>query len=113
MATITHLMQGTLDVLILRALAVEPMHGYAITRWIGRRTDGALVVQDAALYKALRRLEAGGALVAEWGTSEQNRRARYYRLTVSGRRLLAREVSAWRAYAHAIARVLEPLGEEA
>src|SRR5688572_12279435 len=104
----TALLQGTLDVLILRTLAWEPMHGYAISRWIGERTTGAIVVQDAALYKALRRLEASGAIKAEWGASEQNRRARYYRLTAAGRRQLTREVSAWRAYAQAIANVLEP-----
>jgi transcriptional regulator len=107
------LLQGTLDVLILRTLQWEPSHGYGVSRWIRERTGGALQVQDAALYKALRRLERRGHVVAEWGVSENNRRARYYALTAAGRRQLQREAAAWRSYAQAVFTVLEPLPGEA
>jgi PadR family transcriptional regulator PadR len=102
------LMQGTLDVLILRTLTWGSMHGYAVTRWIRERTDGALDIEDAPLYKALHRLEAAGAIEAEWGLSENNRRARYYTLTARGRQQLRVEEQAWRRYAAAVFRVLEP-----
>jgi transcriptional regulator len=102
------LLQGTVDVLVLRALVMGPMHGYAVSRWIRDRTDGALALEDAPLYKALHRLEGAGAVAAEWGTSENNRRARFYRLTPEGRRLLRTEESAWRRYAAAVFKVLEP-----
>ncbi|HEX6134033.1 MAG TPA: PadR family transcriptional regulator [Longimicrobiales bacterium] len=103
------LIKGTLDMLILRTLAWEPMHGYGISQWIRERTSGALHVQDAALYQALRRLEERDLVAAEWGVSENNRRARYYRLTSSGRKTLTREASEWRRYAAAVFQVLEPL----
>ncbi len=102
------LLQGTLDVLILRTLTWGPMHGYAVTRWIRERTDGTLDIEDAPLYKALHRLEHAGAVSAEWGVSENNRRARYYKLTARGRQQLREEESAWRRYAAAVFRVLEP-----
>ena len=102
------LLQGTLDVLVLRTLVWGPMHGYAVSRWIHDRTDGVLTVEDAPLYKALHRLERAGFVSAEWGVSENNRRARYYALTPAGRRQLKAEESAWRRYAAAVARVLEP-----
>lgn len=102
------LLQGTLDVLVLRALVWGPMHGYAVSRWIHDRTDGELTIEDAPLYKALHRLERAGFVAAEWGVSENNRRARYYALTPAGRRQLKVEESAWRRYAAAVARVLEP-----
>ena len=103
------LLQGTLDVLILRTLAwQQPMHGYAVSRWIRERTDGTIEIEDAPLYKALHRLERAGAVSAEWGLSENNRRARYYRLTTAGRQRLKAEESAWRRYAAAVFRVLEP-----
>lgn len=105
------LLQGTLDLLILRTLAGEAMHGYGISRWIRGRTDGDLTVQDAALYQALRRLERRGWVAAEWGVTENNRRARYYTLTAEGRGRLAEEATAWRRYAGAVARVLGPAGE--
>lgn len=103
------LLQGTLDVLVLRALRQEPLHGYAISRWIRERTAGELEVQDAALYKALRRLESKEWVEAEWGRSENNRRARFYRLTSRGRAQLVREAAAWQRYARAVSRVLDPL----
>jgi len=102
------LLRGTLDVLVLRALVWGPMHGYAVSRWIHDRTDGELTIEDAPLYKALHRLERAGFAAAEWGVSENNRRARYYALTPAGRRQLKVEESAWRRYAAAVARVLEP-----
>jgi transcriptional regulator len=102
------LLQGTLDVLILRALADGPRHGYAVSRWVHDRTDGTLDIEDAPLYKALRRLEQAGAVDAEWGASENNRRARYYRLTPLGIKRLRAEESSWRRYASALAEVLKP-----
>jgi PadR family transcriptional regulator len=102
------LLQGTLDVLILRTLAWSPMHGYAVTRWIRERTGGTLEIEDAPLYKALHRLEHTGCVSAEWGLSENNRRARYYSLTARGRKQLKAEESAWRRYAEAVFKVLEP-----
>jgi transcriptional regulator len=102
------LLQGTLDVLILRSLADEARHGYAISRWVRARTDGLIAIEDAPLYKSLRRLEAAGCVTAEWGMSENNRHARYYRLTPVGRRRLRADESSWRQYAAAVARVLEP-----
>jgi transcriptional regulator len=102
------LLQGTLDVLILRALAWQPMHGYAVSRWIRERTEGALAIEDAPLYKALHRLERAGCVDASWGLSEKNRRARYYRLTPRGRERFKEETSAWRRYADAVFKVLEP-----
>jgi transcriptional regulator len=102
------LLQGTLDVLVLRALAWGPIHGYAVSRWIHQRTDGVLEIEDAPLYKALHRLERAGFVGAEWGLSENNRRARYYDLTPSGRRHFKAEENAWRQYAAAVFKVLEP-----
>lgn len=103
------LLQGTLDVLVLGTLVTGPKHGYAVSRWIRQRTDGALAIEDAPLYKALHRLERAGCVEAEWGLSENNRRARYYRLTARGRRRLRSEESAWRRYAEAVFKVLEPV----
>lgn len=100
------LLQGTVDLLILQALRPGPSHGYAVSRWIRERTDGALAAEDAALYQALHRLEARGLIAAEWGLSENNRRAKYYSLTAAGRRHLRREVSMWRRYADAMLKVI-------
>jgi PadR family transcriptional regulator, regulatory protein PadR len=101
------LMQGTLDLLVLRTLASGPMHGYGIATLIGQRTDGDLAVEDAALYQALHRLDRQDLVEAEWRQSENNRRARYYRLTASGRRRLRSDVDTWRRYARAVEAVLE------
>jgi len=103
----TSLLQGTVDVLVLRALAWQTMHGYAVSEWVKGRTEGAIVIEDAPLYKALHRLERDGAIAAEWGLSENNRRARYYSLTPVGRRLLRAEELSWRRYAAAMALALE------
>ena len=104
------LLQGTVDLLILRALQDGPAHGYAVSRWIRERTDHVLSMEDAALYQALHRLEARGWVAAEWGVSENNRKAKYYGLTTAGRRQLRDEVSTWRRYAAAMSRVIEPAG---
>lgn len=100
------LLQGTLDVLVLRALLWGPSHGYAVARWIRGASGGELSVEDRALYVALHRLEDRGCVASEWGLSENNRKARYYRLTAAGRRLLREESSRWARYADAISRVL-------
>jgi transcriptional regulator len=84
------------------------MHGYAVSRWIHERTSGVLAIEDAPLYKALHRLERAGCVAAEWGLSENNRRARYYALTSAGRRQLRQEEHVWRRYAEAVFKVLEP-----
>lgn len=106
------LIKGTLDVLVLRTLAWGPMHGYGVTEWIRERTMGTLDVQDAALYQALRRLERRGWVEAAWGLSENNRRARYYTLTESGRAQLRKEAAEWRRYVQAVFSVLEPMPGE-
>ncbi|HVT39565.1 MAG TPA: PadR family transcriptional regulator [Gemmatimonadaceae bacterium] len=104
--TPTDLLYGTLNVLVLKSLSWKPMHGYAISNWLRERTGGTLVIDDAALYKSLHRLEEQGAISSAWGMSENNRRAKYYHLTAAGRRQLRSERTAWQAYALAVARVL-------
>jgi transcriptional regulator len=101
------LLQGTLDVLILKALSWGPAHGYAVVRWIAGRTEDVLRIEEGALYPALHRMEERGWIEAEWGVSENNRRAKFYRLTAAGRRQLHREAEAWRRYAEAVGRVLQ------
>ncbi|MFC1639367.1 PadR family transcriptional regulator [Gemmatimonadota bacterium] len=102
------LVQGTLDVLILRTLSDGAMHGFGISKWIRERTDGVLGIEDAALYQALHRIERKGWIEAEWGLSENNRRAKYYRLTASGRRQLKKDTTSLRRYVEALFKVLEP-----
>jgi transcriptional regulator len=102
-----NLMKGTLDLLILKALAGEPRHGYEIARWVRDRTDGALQVEDGALYTSLHRMEKRRWLSSDWGVTEKGRRATYYALTAAGRRNLDAEVSAWSAYADAVFKVIE------
>jgi len=107
MAKTAHdLLHGTLDVLVLRSLAPGARHGYAVSRWIEDRTDGLFVIEDAALYKALHRLEEQGAIEADWGVSESNRKAKYYQLTARGRKALRAETALWHQYAGAVAAVL-------
>ena len=101
-----HLLRGTLDVMILKALSGGPLHGYAVTRWIRRHTEGLVAVEDAALYQALHRMERKGWLESEWGRSDKNRRAKFYRLTARGRRELAAQASSVRSYARALLAVL-------
>jgi len=100
------LFRGTLDVLILKALLWGPLHGYAITSFIRRHSDDALLVEEGTLYPALWRLESKQLVEAEWGLSENNRKAKYYRLTSEGRRHLRSETKTWEAYALAVAKVL-------
>jgi len=101
------LLHGTLDVLVLKALSLGPLHGYAVAEWIERRGGGDLVIVDAALYKALHRLEEAEAIESEWGVSENNRKAKYYALTPRGRAQLRAEAATWRRYASAVGRILE------
>jgi transcriptional regulator len=105
------LMQGTLDLLVLKTLTGEPRHGYQIARAIKRLSSDALQVEEGALYPALQRLRQKGWIAGEWGTSENNRRARFYTLTSPGRQALEAERLHWARYVDAVGRVLE--GEEA
>ena len=98
--------QGTLDMLVLKALAWQRMHGYAILAWLRRVTDDELRIEDAALYPALHRLEARGLIEAEWGLSENNRRAKYYLLTTRGRQAVRAESEQWTRYVALVAKVL-------
>lgn len=101
------LMQGTVAVLILKTLSWGAMHGYDISRSIRQRSDGALGLEDTALYQALHRPERKGWIEAEWGLSENNRKVKFYRLTDEGRKQLQVEVTTWQRYATAVAKVLE------
>ena len=100
------LLQGTLDMLVLKALARAPRHGYSIAEWIHQKSQEVLRVEEGALYPALHRLEVRGLLSSEWGTSEKNRRAKYYSLTPAGRKQLSAEAEQWRRLSGAIARVM-------
>ena len=99
--------QGTLDLLILRTLALRPQHGWAISERIHQVSSKILQVRQGSLYPALHRLERRGWIKAKWGVSENNRRAKYYQLTKTGRRQLEAETSDWQKLAAAVARVLE------
>jgi transcriptional regulator len=100
------LMRGTLDVLVLKTLTGGPLHGYGVARWIKAASDEALLVEEGALYPALHRLERRGWIEAEWGLSDNNRKAKFYRLTTPGRQALAAEASSWGRYVDAVAKVL-------
>jgi transcriptional regulator len=102
------LLQGTLDLLILRTLVLGPEHGLGIARAIQRQSDDVLLVDHGSLYPALQRLEGQGWIRAKWGVSDNNRKARFYELTASGRRQLTRETGQWRKMVAAIGRVLGP-----
>src|SRR5215475_7558252 len=102
-----NLLQGTLDLLILKALALEEMHGLGISRRIEQVTGGTFVVKPGSLFPALHRMEEAGWLVSSWGESENNRRAKFYRLTAAGRRRLETETDEWRRISVAIAAALE------
>jgi len=105
--TDVELLQGTLDVLVLKTLSWGPRHGYAVVRWIQQVTGDVLVVEEGSLYPALHRLERKGWIASEWGVSENNRRAKFYRLTAAGRAHLRAETQVWKRYAAAVTRVLE------
>ena len=100
------LLRGTLDVLILKALSWGPRHGYAVAEWIKVVTDEELLVEEGPLYTALHRLEKNGWLVAEWGYSDNNRRAKYYQLSRTGRQELRAEVTSWERYSRAVGKAL-------
>lgn len=100
------LLQGTLDMLILRALAKEPMHGYSVVRWIHEKTEEVLRVEEGSLYPALHRLEERGWVRSEWGLSDNNRQARYYKLTRAGRKQLRIESESWDRLSAAVANVM-------
>lgn len=100
------LLQGTLDMLILKALSRGSLHGYAITRWLEDTTDAALRIEEGSLYPALHRMAKRGWVQAEWGVSENNRRAKYYTLTPAGRRQLRAEATSWEVFTDVVAKVL-------
>src|SRR6266508_2375765 len=106
------MLQGTLDLLILRTLLFGPIHGHAIAKSIERTSQDVLRMDHGSLYPALQRLERRGLVSAKWGTSENNRGARFYRLTAAGRRVLVTETSKWECLSEAIARILNPNREE-
>jgi PadR family transcriptional regulator PadR len=100
------LLQGTLDVLVLKTLSWGPMHGYAVARSLQLLTDDVLRIEEGSLYPALHRMERRGWVASDWGLSENNRRARYYRLTAEGRRQLRAEASTWSVFSQAVSKVL-------
>ena len=100
------LLKGTLDVLVLKALSRTPMHGFEVTRWLETTSEGAIGLQDSALYQALYRLEERGLVTADWGVTENNQRARYYSLTKAGRAHLASETAQWVRYAATVTGIL-------
>jgi PadR family transcriptional regulator, regulatory protein PadR len=102
--------QGTLDFLILKALASGELHGYGVARWIFDRSGEELRIEEGTLYPALHRLEDRAWIVAEWGVSENNRRAKYYRLTRAGRKELTARLSSWSRFARAMDRVIDAAG---
>jgi PadR family transcriptional regulator, regulatory protein PadR len=108
MGTPPELLQGTVEILVLRVLAWQPMHGYAITRFVRDRSSDELTIEGAALYQALHRMERKRLVRSRWGTSETNRRVRVYDLTAAGRKHLAANSDAWHRYAKAVSRVLAP-----
>ena len=104
------LIRGTLDLLVLKTLSWGPMHGLAILRWLEDTTRRRLTIEEGALYPALHRMEQKGWLEGEWGTTEQNRKAKFYRLTTAGRRQLAAELSKWSRYTEAVGMVIAAEG---
>ena len=113
MAAELDLLQGTLDVLVLRALSRGRMHGYAVARFIRESSGGTFRILDGALYTALHRMEERGWVESEWGVSEKGRFAKFYRLTAAGRRALKTETATWQQYVAAVARVMRAEPEPA
>jgi transcriptional regulator len=109
-ATPNDFLYGSLDLMVLRAISVAPAHGYTISNFIRQRGDGDLDIVDAALYKALHRLERQGLVRSSWGLSANNRSAKFYALTPSGRRQLQARTEVWRRFVGAVERVLAPVG---
>lgn len=108
MASPLDLLQGTLDLLVLRTLGSGPMHGYSVARLIKERSKQVFLVEEGALYPALHRLERKGWIESEWGVSENNRKAKFYQLTARGRAELRNELAEWSRYTKAVAGVLQP-----
>lgn len=108
-----NLLQGTLDILVLKALVFGPRHGYAVARWIRETTDDALQIEEGALYTALHRMEKRGWLESDWGISENNRKAKYYRLSPKGEKQLQSGSLTWSRYAEAVFKVLRVPEEDA
>ena len=106
------LLQGTLDVLILRTLISGPMHGHAISKHIQRTSENVLQIETGSLYPCVHRLEARGWIAASWELSDKGKRAKYYRLTALGRKQLFAEQSKWKAFARAMGLILDPIGQE-
>jgi PadR family transcriptional regulator, regulatory protein PadR len=102
------LLQGTLDLLVLQTLVFGPQHGHGIATSLQRTTDDELLIDHGSLYPALQRLERGGLIASDWGTSDNNRRARYYKLTRTGRKRLVSETQKWETMVRLISRVLKP-----
>ena len=102
------LLQGTLDMLVLQALTTGPKHGYSVAHWIENRTVDVLRIEEGSLYPALHRMERRGWIESSWGVSENNRRAKYYRMTGAGRRQLRSETAEWRQFVEAVSRVMRP-----
>ncbi len=105
-ATDLDLVRGTLDLMVLKALSWGPMHGLAALRWIERATNDRLQIEEGALYPALHRMEQRGWLSAEWGYTDANRKAKFYRLTAAGRKQLTHELSRWSRYTEAVGLVI-------
>lgn len=105
-----NLLQGTLDLLVLKALMFGPLHGYGVARWVRETTDGTLDIEEGALYTSLHRMHKRGWLTSEWGVSENNRRAKYYELTNAGRHQLDEELGLWTRYAEAVFKVVRAQG---
>lgn len=106
--TVASLLHGTLDALVLKTLSLGPRHGYAIGRWIEDASGEDVMVEEGSLYPALYRMEHKGWIEAEWGMSELNRKAKFYRLTAKGRRQLGTETAEWRRFSSAISKILLP-----
>jgi len=107
------LLQGTLDMLILKTLVFGPVHGHAVAHSIERTSQDVLQIDHGSLYPALHRLVRRGWITSKWGTTENNRRAKYYSLTAAGRKQLVKETSKWERLSNAIARIMQPAREEA
>jgi len=104
--TATDALRGSLDLLVLKTLSLSPMHGWGISQRIQQISDGTLEVNQGSLYPALQRLEKDGLITSEWGTTDNNRQARYYRLSAAGRRALGQELESWRRFAAGLEAVL-------
>jgi transcriptional regulator len=102
----TDALRGSLDLLVLKTLSLAPMHGWGISQRVQQISDGVLEVNQGSLYPALQRLEKEGLITSDWGTTDNNRRARYYRLTAAGRRVLVDEMESWRRFAAGLELVL-------